>query len=92
MNAANQRRQMRHEGQADIVTGHARQTLADFRQMAMPRHRIGLEIVAGLGEQRVISALRPAPDTPDLQSATIQLVSITPASTNGMNPSCTAVG
>ena len=53
MDAAHHRRQVRHEGQADRLAGDGRQSLADFRQVAVAGDTIGLEAVGGFGKQGV---------------------------------------
>ena len=51
MDAAYHRGEMRHEGQANLLAGNARQTLPDLRQMPMSSHAISLEVIRRLGEQ-----------------------------------------
>ncbi len=55
------RREVRHKSQSDLLTQHARQALFDFRQMAMPRHPVGFEIIRGFRKQ--IGHFRLAPCT-----------------------------
>ena len=47
---ADQWRQVGNEGQAHLGARHFGQTLTDLWVMAMASYRIGLEVVAGLGE------------------------------------------
>ena len=51
MYAADHRGEMRHKRQADRIAGGARQALLDLRQMPMPGHAVGLEIVGGFRKQ-----------------------------------------
>ena len=59
VDTTNQRREVRHKGQADIFAGSDRQPLTDFWQMAVARHTVGLEVIAGFGKQGMYFSLTP---------------------------------
>ena len=51
MNATNQGRQVRNESQPDRSAGHAREPLANLRQVTMARYAVRFEIIGRFGEQ-----------------------------------------
>lgn len=73
MDTADHGQQMGHEGQPHILFQGKGQVLADFRLMPVPRHRISLEALTGFRHEHGRVGARPAPLTPDLQSATSAL-------------------
>ena len=62
VDAADHRRQVRHEHEPDRRARAWREALRDLRQWRWPGHAVSLEVVRRLGEAAVCtSALRPAP-------------------------------
>jgi hypothetical protein len=48
---------MRYEGKADIAPGNSLKTLADFGQVPMAAHTVGLEIIRRFRKKRMYLGL-----------------------------------
>src|SRR4051812_50042417 len=59
VDAAHDRREMRHEGETDLAPRRLRESLPDLRPMAMPADVVGAEVVRHLGIAEMQLGLAP---------------------------------